>query len=312
MRAFYCHHFVLPLPEGHRFPMAKYRLLFERVSKAARTLGVELVEPPRASDTDLARAHTREYIGRVSRGELTSIEQRRIGFPWSTQMVERSRRSSGGTMAALAAAIGGDGVAVNLAGGTHHAFADHGGGYCIFNDSVVAARYAQAKRLARRVIVIDLDVHQGNGTAAIVAGDETIFAFSMHAARNYPAVKFPGDLDIALPDATNDARFLDALAKHLPEALDRARADAAIYLAGADPFAGDQLGWLALSKPGLAERDRYVLDACARRGLPVAVTMAGGYAEDVEDIVDIHYATVQLAAQSARARRTRERKRGAA
>lgn len=312
MRAFYCHHFVLPLPEGHRFPMAKYGLLYERVRRSARSLGVELVEPPRASDHDLTRAHTPEYVGRVSRGELSGVEQRRIGFPWSTQMVERSRRSSGGTMAALAAAIGGDGIAVNLAGGTHHAFADRGGGYCIFNDSVVAARHVQAKRLAKRVLVIDLDVHQGNGTAAICADDPSIFTFSMHAARNYPAVKVNGDLDVALPDATSDARFLDLLAQHLPIAIERSRADAAIYLAGADPFAGDTLGWLALSKPGLLERDRMVLDTCARQGLPLAITMAGGYAEDVEDIVDIHFNTVQAAAAAARARRKAERKRGAA
>ena len=289
--------------------MAKYGLLHDRVSRVAKSAQIELEEPPRATDADLARAHSREYIRRVVHGELSPTELRRIGFPWSPQMVERSRRSSGGTIAALEAAIEGDGVAVNLAGGTHHAFADHGGGYCVFNDSVVAARRAQARRIARRVLVIDLDVHQGNGTAAICASDDTIFSFSMHAARNYPAVKFPGDLDVALPDGTNDARFLDALAKNLPIAIERARPDCAIYLAGADPFAGDTLGWLALSKPGLLERDRFVLDACTRHGLPVAVTMAGGYAEDVEDIVDIHFATVQLAAQVSRARQKSQRRR---
>jgi acetoin utilization deacetylase AcuC-like enzyme len=312
MRAYYCHHFVLPLPPGHRFPMAKYRLLYERVAQSARRLGIELVEPPRASDAELQRAHTAEYVRRIGAGELTATEQRRIGFPWSEQMVERSRRSSGGTIAALQAALSDGGIAVNLAGGTHHAFADHGAGYCIFNDSVVAARHVQALGLAERVLVVDLDVHQGNGTAALCANDPSIFTFSMHAARNYPAVKFPSDLDVALPDACNDARFLDALAQHLPLAIERAAPDAMIYLAGADPFAGDQLGWLALSKPGLAQRDRTILEACERHRLPLAISMAGGYAEDVDDIVDIHFATVQAAAEFARARTRRPARRGRA
>jgi acetoin utilization deacetylase AcuC-like enzyme len=216
-------------------------------------------------------------------------------------VAERSRRVSGATIAALGAAIAGDGIAVNLAGGTHHAFADRGGGYCIFNDSVVAARHVQARGLARRVLMVDLDVHHGDGTAALCRDDPSLFAFSMHAARNYPAVKPPGDLDVALPDGTDDAAYLDALAAHLPQAIARARPDAVVYLAGADPFVGDRLGFLALTKPGLAERDRQVVAACRRAGLPLAISMAGGYAEDVEDIVDIHEATVRIAAASQRA-----------
>jgi acetoin utilization deacetylase AcuC-like enzyme len=300
VRAYSCHQFVLPLPPGHRFPMDKYRRLHERVASQAATLGVELHEPPAASDADLLRAHAPGYVARMRSGVGVESDMRRIGFPWSEAMIERSRRSSGATSMALRSALLGDGVAVNLAGGTHHAAADRGGGYCVFNDSVVAARHAQAHGLARRVLVIDLDVHQGDGTAAICAGDPSIFTFSMHAARNYPAVKPASDLDVALPDGCDDARYLDALAAHLPLALERAGAEAAIYVAGADPYAGDRLGRLALSKAGLRERDRTVFAACRRHGLPVAASMAGGYADAVEDIVDIHFATVAEAAAAAR------------
>jgi len=305
VQAWYCHHFVLPLPAGHRFPMVKYRRLYERVAAEGGALGITLREPAPASIEALSRAHDRRYVERVVAGALESAELRRIGFPWSPAMVERSRRSSGGTMAALEAAILGDAVAVNLAGGTHHAYADRGGGYCVFNDSVVAARHVQSLGIAARLIVIDLDVHQGNGTAAICAADPSIYTFSMHAARNYPAVKEASDLDVALPDGCDDRRYLDTLAAALPRAIAESRADAAIYLAGADPYRGDRLGFLALSKSGLALRDRMVFEACARHDLPLAVTMAGGYAEDVEDIVDIHLATVRGAAAHAfrRARR---------
>ena len=223
MRAFYCHHFVLPLPDGHSFPMAKYARLHARVVAMAPTLGIALEEPPPASDADLARAHDAGYIRAMSEGSADPALMRRIGFPWSAAMVERSRRSSGGTMMALRDALEGEGVAVNLAGGTHHAGPARGGGYCVFNDAAVAARHVQALGLARRVLVVDLDVHQGDGTAMIAAGDETLFTFSMHSARNYPAVKPPSDLDVPLPDGTDDARYLDALARHLPDAIARAR-----------------------------------------------------------------------------------------
>lgn len=276
--------------------MAKYARLHERVAALVPALGIRLHEPPAASDEDLMRAHEPGYVRAMAEGSADAAMMRRIGFPWSAAMVERSRRSSGGTIMALRAALEGEGVAVNLAGGTHHAGPARGGGYCVFNDAAVAARHVQAHGLARRVLVVDLDVHQGNGTAEICAGDESIFTFSMHAARNYPAVKPRSDLDVALPDGTGDAAYLDALAAHLPLAIEHARADAVVYLAGADPFQGDRLGYLALSKPGLAERDRQVLEACHRHGLPLAVCMAGGYAPDVEDIVDIHEATVRQAA----------------
>jgi acetoin utilization deacetylase AcuC-like enzyme len=298
MKVFYCHQFELPLPAGHSFPMAKYRLLNERVAANAEAWGITLHEPPPAGEDDLLRVHCPDYVRRMTSGHATDAEMRRIGFPWSARMVERSRRSSGGTIQALRAALAGDGVGVNLAGGTHHAAYSRGGGYCVFNDSIVAARHVQAHGLARRLLVVDLDVHQGDGSAALCAGDESIFTFSLHAAKNYPAVKPPSDLDVALPSGTGDADYLDLLARHLPDAIARARPDAVLYLAGADPWEGDRLGLLRLTKPGLAERDRQVFAACRRAGLPLSVSMAGGYAPGVEDIVDIHARTVSLAAEA--------------
>ena len=298
MDAWTCHQYVLPLPAGHSFPMAKYALLHERVAANAARWGVRLREPPPASDADLLRVHDPDYVSRMTTGAVTAEDMRRIGFPWSPQMVERSRRSSGGTTMALRSALD-DGVAVNLAGGTHHASHDRGGGYCVFNDSVIAARHAQAAGWLRRVLVADLDVHQGNGTAQLCAGDASIFTFSMHSARNYPAVKPPSDLDVALPSGCDDAGYLDALAANLPVAIARGRPGRAPHPAGADPFHGDRLGLLALTKAGLAERDRQVLAACRKAGIPVSIAMAGGYAPQVGDIVDIHAMTVQLAASAA-------------
>lgn len=296
MRVFFTDHFVLPLPPGHRFPMSKYALLRQRVANANLPGVGELVCPHSATDEELLRAHDLDYLQRAEGGNLSEMEVRRLGFPWSPQLVERSRRSSGATIEACRAALT-DGLAVNLAGGTHHAFRDRGEGYCLFNDSVVAARAMQAEGLAKRVVILDCDVHQGNGTAAIVADDPTIFSFSIHGARNYPLRKETSDLDVALPDQTEDDDYLEALERGLGEALDRAQADLAIYLAGADPFVGDRLGRLALTKHGLAARDRLVLERCREGRLPVAITMAGGYAHLVNDTVDIHYQTVALAAK---------------
>ena len=296
MKAYYSHHFVLPLPPGHRFPMGKYRLLFERVQAKTGEWGIDLIEPVVATREDLERVHCPDYVRRMLSGEDVENDMRRIGFPWSAALIERSRRSAGATTQALTAALQGDGVAVNLAGGTHHAAYARGGGYCVFNDSVIAARHAQAHGLARRLLIVDLDVHQGDGSAALCAGDDSIYTFSLHAARNYPAVKPASDLDVALPDGTDDAAYLDALAKHLPIAMAQARADAVIYLAGVDPYIHDRLGLLSLTPAGLAERDRQVLAACHRHGLPLAISMAGGYAEDVNTIADLHAATVRQAA----------------
>lgn len=295
MKAFYCHHFVLPLPPEHRFPMDKYRRLYERVQPLAQSAGLQLCEPSPASLDDLLRVHCPLYVERMLKGRASEAELRRIGFPWSPGMVDRSRRSSGGTIGALTAALAGDGVGVNLAGGTHHAGFNRGGGYCVFNDSVVAARHVQAAGMADRLLVVDLDVHQGDGTAAICADDPSIYTYSMHAERNYPAIKPASDLDVALEDGVDDARYLDLLDQHLPRAIRAARPDAVIYLAGADPFEGDRLGHLRLSKAGLLERDQRVLASCRRHGLPLSISMAGGYAPEIDDIVDIHFATVSAA-----------------
>lgn len=301
MRIYTSDQFELPVPVGHRFPMAKYRLLREQVEAIAPRLGAQLIEAPRADDDAVLRVHGADYVDRVRDGTLSDAEQRRIGFRWSPAMAERTRRVSGATMAALASAIEGCGVGVSLAGGTHHAFADHGAGFCVFNDSVIAARHVQALGLARRILVVDLDVHHGNGTAALCQNDASIYTFSMHGARNYPAVKPRGDLDVELADGTADAEYLELLERNLAYAQARARPDAVIYLAGADPYAGDRLGFLKLSKTGLRQRDQMVFDHCRRYSMPVAVTMAGGYAENVDDIVDIHLATIECAAELANA-----------
>lgn len=295
MKVFYSDHFVLPLPEGHRFPMAKYSMLRERVAAAGICGPGELQTPRPVTDVEILRAHAPGYLERVVAGSLTDKEIRRIGFPWSERMVERSRRASGGTVGACLAALQ-EGFAANLAGGTHHALSDRGEGYCVFNDSAIAARTVQAAGLVERVLVIDTDVHQGNGTAEILRGDGTVFTFSIHGAKNFPFHKEESDLDVPLPDGAGDVEFLSALERGLETSLGEADADLAIYLAGADPFEGDRLGRLAVTKDGLAERDRMVLGACRDRGIPVAVTMAGGYARNVEDTVDVHLQSVKRAA----------------
>ncbi|HEX9617094.1 MAG TPA: histone deacetylase [Anaerolineales bacterium] len=298
MKAFYSDHFVLPLPEGHRFPMGKYSMLREKVLACQLIPPEYLVIPEAASDEQILRVHSETYLERVKTGTLSEREIRRIGFPWSLEMVERSRRSVGGTIQACRAALG-DSISANLAGGTHHAYPDHGEGFCVFNDSAVAARAMQAEGRCRRVVILDCDVHQGNGTAAIFAGDPTVFTFSIHGAKNFPFHKEQSDLDVALEDGTGDEVYLEALHLGARQALDRSNPDLAIYLAGADPFYQDRLGRLDLSKAGLAGRDRVVFDLCRSAGLPVAVVMAGGYAREVEDTVDIHLQTIRLAVQVA-------------
>jgi acetoin utilization deacetylase AcuC-like enzyme len=295
LKVFYSDHFVLPLPVGHRFPMVKYSMLRERVAAAGICEPDEMRVPSPVSDEEILRAHGRAYLRRVVDGTLTQKEVRRIGFPWSERMVERSRRASGGTLGACHAALE-DGFAANLAGGTHHAFADRGEGYCVFNDSAVAARALRAKGLVERVVVVDTDVHQGNGTASILRGDPSVFTFSIHGAKNFPFRKEESDLDIPLPDGADDGEFLEALEDGLERALEGSGAEFAIYLAGADPYEDDRLGRLCVSKEGLAERDRLVLESCRERGIPVAVTMAGGYARKVEDTVEIHLQSVRRAA----------------
>lgn len=297
VRVFYCDHFVLPLPEGHRFPMRKYSMLRERVTARAEDL---LDVPDGATDQDLLRVHTPDYVRRVVEGRLEREEVRRIGFPWSPQMVERSRRSVGGTMAASRAALE-DGIAANLAGGTHHAFADRGEGFCIFNDVAVATRALQSRGLLKRAVILDLDVHQGNGTAAIFRNDKSVFTLSVHGANNFPFRKEASDLDLELPDMADDGVFLEGVERGLREAL-AVGGELAYYVAGADPYAGDRLGRLAVTKAGLAERDRLVFELCEQAGIPVAVVMSGGYAREVEDTVDIHDTTIRTASRRLAAR----------
>jgi acetoin utilization deacetylase AcuC-like enzyme len=294
MKLFYCDEFVLPLPPGHRFPMEKYRLLRERLAASGEFSVNDFIIPPAATFTELTRAHAPDYVLRVERGELSAADIRAIGFPWSPQMVERSKRSSGATIAACRAALT-DGTAANLAGGTHHAFYDRGEGFCVFNDAAIAARAMQAEGLAARVLVIDVDVHQGNGTAAILGGDDSIFTLSIHGANNFPFSKEQSDLDIELEDGAGDLAYAQALARGLGQSLAENSPQLVIYLAGADPFEGDRLGRLKLSKAGLLKRDEMVFAACRKRGIPVAIAMAGGYAREIADTVEIHANTILAA-----------------
>ncbi len=300
MQCFYSDTFELPLPAEHRFPMRKYGRLRERLLAEGIIAPSAMHLPEAARDADLLRCHDADYLDKVKRGGLNAHEIRRIGFPWSTGLVERSRRSSGATIAACRAALDGGGVAVNLAGGTHHACRDHGEGFCVFNDAAVAARAMQAEGRVKRVLVIDCDVHQGNGTANILRDDPTAFAFSIHGEKNFPFRKIPGNLDIGLPDATTDADYLHMVEEGTRRAIFAANADLAIYISGADPYVGDRLGKLSISKDGLLQRDRLVLDLCFNAGLPTAVAMGGGYADNIEDIVDIHVNTVRAAVERVR------------
>jgi acetoin utilization deacetylase AcuC-like enzyme len=277
--------------------MAKYRLLRERVLAENIVAPHDLLEPAAAAWDDLRLVHTDVYVDGVASGTLPRETQRRIGFPWSEGMVERSRRSVGGTIAAARAALE-DGTAANLAGGTHHSFADRGEGFCIFNDIAVASRVLLREGRIARALVVDLDVHQGNGTAAIFADEPAVFTFSVHGASNFPFHKETSDLDIALPDGTTDADYLDIVEREVPALLAQHRPDLVFYLAGADPYEGDRLGKLKLTIDGLRERDAIVFAACRAAGLPVALSMGGGYATDIDAIVRIHANTIREAATS--------------
>jgi acetoin utilization deacetylase AcuC-like enzyme len=309
MNAYYADHFVLPLPQGHRFPMAKYGLLRDALVQTLPE--VTLLEAPPASDGELALAHDPAYIAAVTEGTLSAVAQREIGFPWSVQMAERARRSVGGTIAACRAAMGGQGMAANLAGGTHHAYAFKGGGFCVFNDVAVAARLMQAEagRLAARqglsrralqVAVVDLDVHQGNGTAHIFRHDASVFTLSLHGEKNFPFRKEASDLDVELPDGCRDDAYLEALTVALDELSQRFEPDLVIYLAGADVFEGDRLGRLKLSADGMEARDRQVFSWARAQGLPLAFVMAGGYGHRIEETVAVQLNTYRVALAHAR------------
>lgn len=294
MKLFYTDHFELPLPDGHRFPMSKYRLLRDRIVKSDQHKNDVLLVPPAATKFQLSLAHDPKYVDRVFLGSLTPPEIKRIGFPWSEKMVERSCRSSGATLMAARAALS-ESISVNLAGGTHHAMHDTGEGYCVFNDAAVTIRTLRYEGVISKALVVDCDVHQGNGTAQILGNDPSAFTFSIHGEKNFPLRKFPGSLDIELPDGTRDDEYLASLRKGLEKSFQNGPYDLMIYLAGADPYEHDRLGRLALTKAGLLARDMLVLEFADRTSTPVAIAMAGGYAPSIEDIVDIHAATIGAA-----------------
>jgi acetoin utilization deacetylase AcuC-like enzyme len=291
--------YTFPLPSGHRFPIAKYALLRHRVIDEEIVPAEHVHDPQPATGEDLQLVHTPDYVDRFTTGTLTRDEERRLGFPWSPALVERSYRAAGGTLEAAVRALD-DGIAMNLAGGTHHAFPSHGEGFCVFNDVAVAVRALQRDGRIARAAIVDLDVHQGNGTNEVFADDDRVFTFSMHGRKNYPFYKVPGSLDVELDDHTGDDEYFELLADALPRVLHQARPDLVVYLAGADPYVGDRLGRLALTFGGLARRDTFVLNQCREVGLPVVVTIAGGYADPITDTVAIHASTARIAASFAR------------
>ncbi len=300
MQAFYSGQFVLPLPEGHRFPMAKYRMLHEQL--AMHLPAVQRLEAPRASDGELAYAHSPAYIASIADGTASPAVLREIGFPWSEAMAERARRSVGATIAAARVALQ-QGVAANLAGGTHHAYADKGGGFCVFNDVAVASRVVQAEWGRTRagvakplqVAVIDLDVHQGNGTAHIFKDDDSVFTLSLHGDKNFPFRKEASDLDVPLPDGCGDAEYLTALDGALAQLDRRCAPGLVFYLAGADAFEGDRLGRLKITEQGMQARDQQVFDWCLARSIPVVLLMAGGYGVRIEETVRVQVNTYRVA-----------------
>jgi acetoin utilization deacetylase AcuC-like enzyme len=267
--------------------MSKYGHVYQMLLERDLVRTSDVMVPDEACEIDLARVHTAEYLQRLFRDQLSPAEQRRIGVPWSPRLLRRSRLAVQGTIEAARAALE-DGCAANLAGGTHHAFADHGEGFCVLNDVAIAVRRLQAEGRIARALVVDLDVHQGNGTAALFDGDDAVFTFSMHGERNYPLQKMRSSLDVPLPDGTADAGYLDALAMHLPRVVAAARADVAFYLAGVDVAAGDRYGRFALTDAGILARDRFVLDRLRAAGVPVAITLAGGYAPTPQRTAELH------------------------
>jgi acetoin utilization deacetylase AcuC-like enzyme len=295
MRAFTSARYTVSLG-NHSYPMKKYRLVPERLLAEGILRGGELVEPEAASVDDVLRVHTPEYVQAFISGALERKALLRLGLPWSEELVRRAFAVLGGTYGAARAALA-EGVAANLAGGTHHAFANHGEGYCIFNDHVVTLRRLRAEGYVSRFLIVDLDVHQGNGTAVLCHDDEETFTFSVHSQSNYPARKERSSWDIGLPDATTDEQYLDVVTRALPQLLRKFSPEVILYQAGVDVLAGDRFGKLALTMAGVAERDRAVCAFARRAGLPLVVTLGGGYARDIDRIVEAHCQTVQIAGQ---------------
>jgi len=293
MQVFYTPYYYADIGEGHVFPIRKFELVRDRLFNEGSLELSDLVEPQPALIADVLLVHTEDYVTRLRAGALTARELRRLGLPWSKALVRRSFLAAGGTIGAARAALV-EGIASNLAGGTHHAFAERGEGFCVLNDVAVAIRTLRREGLIERAAVVDCDVHQGNGTATIFAGDANVFAFSMHGAKNYPLFKARSTLDVELPDGTGDDEYLRILAEHLPRVFAHSP-DIIFYLGGADPYAGDKLGRLSLSIGGLRARDDLVLSECHARGVAVATVMSGGYAADINDTVEIHCNTIRAA-----------------
>ena len=291
MRVFYTPRYYADIGEGHVFPIRKFELVRDRLLAEGTLSSSDIVEPREAAVEDVLLVHTEDYVTRLRAGALSEREIRRLGLPWSKALVRRSFLATSGTMGAARAALEA-GAASNLAGGTHHAFPDRGEGFCVLNDVAIAIRVLRRDRKIRRASVVDLDVHQGNGTAHIFERDTEVFTLSMHGAKNYPLFKQRSSLDVELSDGTGDDEYLDALARNLPSVFEHGP-DLVFYLGGADPYAGDKLGRLSLSIEGLRERDETVLRVCRARGVPVATVMSGGYAADINDTVEIHCNTIR-------------------
>ena len=292
MQVFYTPRYYADIGPGHVFPIRKFELVRNKLLAEGTLEPSELVEPSPAPLDDVLLVHTHDYVSRLCSGLLTSKEIRRLGLPWSESLVQRSFYAVGGTLAATRASLA-DGYSSNLAGGTHHSFSDRGEGFCVLNDVAIAIRAMRARKLIQRAAIVDCDVHQGNGTATIFAGDDDTFTFSIHGANNYPLFKAQSTLDIELADGTSDAQYLNTLAQHLP-AVFASEPDIVFYLAGADPYKGDKLGRLALSIDGLRERDAYVLRECYKREVPIVTVMSGGYGKDINDTIEIHCNTIRM------------------
>ena len=295
MTLYYSDLVAVPVPRLHPFPAGKSRLLRERLTGCGRFAPHDFVAAEAPTEDEIARVHDGDYLRRLAHGELHPAERKALGLPWSREAIERSRRSAGATLAAARTALS-HGWAANLGGGSHHAFADRAEGFCFLNDVAIAARALLAEGRVARIVVVDCDVHQGNGTAAIFASDERVFTLSIHARDNFPFPKERSDLDIELADGTRDDEYLWHLERGLDEALERSQPQVAFYVSGADPYEDDRLGRLSLTKRGLDRRDRHVLHTLRARGIPVALTMAGGYARGIEDSVEIHANTILAAA----------------
>lgn len=293
LRVSYTPRYYADIGEGHVFPIRKFELVRDQLLSEGTLKPEDIVEPQPAAVADVLLVHTEDYITRLRAGSLTARELRRLGLPWSKALVRRSFLATGGTLAAAHWALSA-GIGSNLAGGTHHAYADRGEGFCVLNDVAIAVRVLQREDRIIRAAIVDCDVHQGNGTATIFAEDGNVFTFSMHGAKNYPLFKARSTLDVELPDGTTDQLYLETLAEHLPRVFAH-EPDILFYLGGADPFAGDKLGRLALSIKGLRERDEYVLAECLARRVPVVTVMSGGYAADIKDTVEIHCNTIRAA-----------------